>query len=503
MSAPSLRRGWCPGARRPMETGDGLLVRVHPPRGILSAAQARALADAAEACGNGLLDVTARGNLQIRGVSEATHPAVLERLSATGLLEGEAEGPYRLTLVSPLAGIDPAEAFDAAALAAEIEELVGNAASGLPAKFHVAVDGGGALPLEPGADVWIAPAEGGVAIGLAEGDGYAWVAPVPLAEAANRVARAVEGFIRHRGDARRMRNTPPEAAEAIATATARTPSSSFPVGEGGSAKPRRMGRAGRAFGEAEIDGRDGLPPGLPLRGKRRFAPRPIRHAAYGGAPSSPTGKENVSVGPPVPSTRLRGEAEHAFGLDRAAGFIAKGALLLALPFGRATAKQLRAAAGWSVAHGAGELRLSFTRGVLIPHLTPAAADSIIAEARALGFVTDPADPRLALVACPGAPACGRAHSAAPQDALALAEAVRPLADAGARIHVSACPKGCAHPRTADLTLVGRADGRYDVIPGGTAGEAPVAALPLPTIAAILRRTSDPRGLAAAFGDHET
>ena len=59
MNAPSLRRGWCPGARRPMETGDGLLVRVHPPGGALSAAQARALADAAEACGNGLLDVTA------------------------------------------------------------------------------------------------------------------------------------------------------------------------------------------------------------------------------------------------------------------------------------------------------------------------------------------------------------------------------------------------------------------------------------------------------------
>ena len=118
MSALSMRRGWCPGARRPMETGDGLLVRVHPPGGVLSAAQACSLADAAEVCGNGLLDVTARGNLQIRGVSETTHPAVLERLSAIGLLEDEAaEGPYRLTLTSPLAGIDPGARFDTAALA--------------------------------------------------------------------------------------------------------------------------------------------------------------------------------------------------------------------------------------------------------------------------------------------------------------------------------------------------------------------------------------------------
>ena len=36
------RRGWCPGVRRPMETGDGLLVRLHPFAGRLTADQARA-----------------------------------------------------------------------------------------------------------------------------------------------------------------------------------------------------------------------------------------------------------------------------------------------------------------------------------------------------------------------------------------------------------------------------------------------------------------------------
>lgn len=27
----ALRRGWCPSTLRPMETGDGWLVRLHPP----------------------------------------------------------------------------------------------------------------------------------------------------------------------------------------------------------------------------------------------------------------------------------------------------------------------------------------------------------------------------------------------------------------------------------------------------------------------------------------
>ena len=478
MSAVSLRRGWCPGARRPMETGDGLLVRVHPLGGVLSAAQAQALAEAAEACGNGLLDVTARGNLQIRGVSEATHPAVLERLSGIGLLEEDKDGPYRLTLVSPLAGIDPAEAFDAAALAAEIAARVGDAAAALPAKFYISVDGGGALPLEPGADVWVAPAEGGVAIGLAAGDGYVWQGPVPLETAAEAVAIALAAFLQARGDARRMRDLPPAAAEAIAAAMTRATVSSFPVGEGGSAEPRRMGRAGRAFGEAETDGAS---PDTAVSASRNaaLARRAPSVTPLRGAPPSPTGKEK-----------------------RVAGFICDGALLLALPFGRMTAAQLRAAANWAEAHAAGELRLSFTRGILIPNVSPAVAETIAREAEAAGFVTDPDDPRLALVACPGAPACGRGHTPAPQDALALAEAVQPLAATGARLHVSACPKGCAHPRAADLTLVGRPDGRYDVIPGGAAGDRPAAALPLPAIAAILRRTHDLRGLPAAFGDHE-
>ena len=35
-----MRKGWCPGALRPMRSGDGLIVRLRPSCGELSAAQA-------------------------------------------------------------------------------------------------------------------------------------------------------------------------------------------------------------------------------------------------------------------------------------------------------------------------------------------------------------------------------------------------------------------------------------------------------------------------------
>lgn len=80
-------KGWCPSAHRPMMSGDGLLVRIHPRKARLTAQETHALCDAALAYGNGMIDVTSRANLQIRGVSEAGYPALLERLIEVGLVD--------------------------------------------------------------------------------------------------------------------------------------------------------------------------------------------------------------------------------------------------------------------------------------------------------------------------------------------------------------------------------------------------------------------------------
>ncbi|WP_299846329.1 cobalamin biosynthesis protein CobG [uncultured Roseovarius sp.] len=86
MSAP-LVKGWCPGAYRPMMSGDGLVVRVRPWLGHLDATQVLGLCDAAERFGNGTIDLTSRANLQVRGVSEADHPALIETFQKLNLLD--------------------------------------------------------------------------------------------------------------------------------------------------------------------------------------------------------------------------------------------------------------------------------------------------------------------------------------------------------------------------------------------------------------------------------
>ncbi|MDE1996788.1 MAG: precorrin-3B synthase, partial [Rhizobiaceae bacterium] len=66
----ALARGACPSLSDPMPTGDGLLVRLHPASAGLSIPQFRALAEAAQRRGNGLIEITARGNLQLRGMTD-------------------------------------------------------------------------------------------------------------------------------------------------------------------------------------------------------------------------------------------------------------------------------------------------------------------------------------------------------------------------------------------------------------------------------------------------
>ena len=51
-------KGWCPGALRPMESGDGLLVRIKPWGGAFTVAQTAGLAELATRLGNGQIDLT-------------------------------------------------------------------------------------------------------------------------------------------------------------------------------------------------------------------------------------------------------------------------------------------------------------------------------------------------------------------------------------------------------------------------------------------------------------
>lgn len=143
IGAGSLRKGWCPGALRPMQAKDGLLVRLKPSCGVLPAAHAQELADFSQQYGNGLLELTSRGNLQIRGVRHDTLAALQTRLGELGFLDSSPEAEaIRNILISPMHG--QSERADIASLAKELEsELRDNhALHTLPPKFSFLIDDG-------------------------------------------------------------------------------------------------------------------------------------------------------------------------------------------------------------------------------------------------------------------------------------------------------------------------------------------------------------------------
>jgi precorrin-3B synthase len=110
-------KGWCPSALRPMASGDGLVVRLRPRGGRLSSAQASRIANLSNRYGNGLIDLTGRANLQIRGVVAEGHEALIEALARLGLIDADAETESRRNiLVAPFWS----EGDDTPLLAAEL-----------------------------------------------------------------------------------------------------------------------------------------------------------------------------------------------------------------------------------------------------------------------------------------------------------------------------------------------------------------------------------------------
>jgi precorrin-3B synthase len=132
-------KGWCPGAWQPMRSGDGLVVRIRPRGGRIDARQAMGLAGLAERYGNGLIDLTNRANLQIRGISEDDHSPLIDGLAELGLLDANPDiEARRNVLVTPFWIADD----DAASIAQELEHRLAISSIGLPAKFGFAVDCG-------------------------------------------------------------------------------------------------------------------------------------------------------------------------------------------------------------------------------------------------------------------------------------------------------------------------------------------------------------------------
>lgn len=95
-------RDGCPGALRVHQAADGALARIRLPGGTITAGQLEALAGAAAEFGGGTLELTGRGNLQVRAITDVD--AVAEVVAAAGLLPSPRHELVRNIVASPLSG---------------------------------------------------------------------------------------------------------------------------------------------------------------------------------------------------------------------------------------------------------------------------------------------------------------------------------------------------------------------------------------------------------------
>ncbi len=162
----------CPGLFRIVPARDGGICRLRLAFGHLAVPAARAIAGIARRHTNGVIDITNRANLQLRGVAPASEAALIGELVAAGLgpSRPEADGSRNM-FVSPTAGIDPAQAFDALPVAAAIDAFLQSdgIAERLNPKFGVSLDAGESLAaIDHPNDIWLAAmGDGNVALGIA------------------------------------------------------------------------------------------------------------------------------------------------------------------------------------------------------------------------------------------------------------------------------------------------------------------------------------------------
>jgi precorrin-3B synthase len=398
----ALRRGACPSIATPMQTGDGLLVRLRPVAAALTALDLHALADLAREHGNGLIEITARGNFQLRGLSADTVPRLAAGLSAAGIVPQTGVAIE----VQPLAGIDPCEIADAAPVAEGLRRAISDAGLRLAPKLAIVVDGGGQLSLaDMVADIRLDA--------VAQAEGFAW----RLSVGGDRTTAKAVALLS------------PEAVIDGTMAVVEALAAIGPAARGRDLDPEALG-AGQ------------VPLALPLA-----------------------------------------SSQHPLGLRHIGGETVLG---LAPAYGQMHADHLAALLDGLSACGAVEFRLAPHRTLLVRGLSEATLAAARAHAGREGFWSSADAPGRAISICAGAAGCasGTFDTHAAADALVAHADV--LLDGSIDVHISGCPKGCAHPASAAVTLCGTAAG-IGLVAHGRAGDTPAATVSPDTLEPAIQR----------------
>jgi precorrin-3B synthase len=348
----------CPGALRLVEAADGYLARVRLPGGFVTGNQLRVLADLAVELGDGRVELTSRGNVQLRALAAGAADPLTAALTQTGLLPSLDHDRVRNVLASPLAGLDGrGSGRDLTALVAALDAglCARPRLAELSGRFLFAVDDGRSDVAGLGADVLaVVQADGAVVNGLA------------VTGADDACAAVVEEMLAF--------------AEAFLDERAAAGSTAWRIGD-------LPGGAGRV--RDAVARRFGLAPGPEL-------PAPVAAARPVGLVRCP-----VEIGGGM---KPRSVPPDDF-----------DSLVLLAPLGRLTAAQVT----WLAARAAGRpARITPWRSVVLPGQPD--ADLALREAADLGFGVDESSPWLRVTACAGRPGCASALADVQADAATFA-----------------------------------------------------------------------------------
>lgn len=162
-------RDACPGALQTHQAADGQLARIRLPGGTVTPAQLEALAEAATRFAAGTLELTARANVQLRGITDAA--AVADAVASAGLLPSARHELVRNIVASPLSGRAGGR-YDVRPWVVQLDEAIqaDEALAGLPGRFLFSLDDGSGDVSALAADVGAQVSGDGVALLLAGDD---------------------------------------------------------------------------------------------------------------------------------------------------------------------------------------------------------------------------------------------------------------------------------------------------------------------------------------------
>ena len=418
------------------------MLRVRIPGGRATSAQIETLANLAETCGNGVLDLTTRQQFQLRHLNIEDIPHVFGLMEEVGLCSVQTGmDNVRNIMTCPVTGLTSNEMLDATGLVHDLTtEIVGNRAfSNLPRKFNIALTGclENCLHLET-QDLALVPATSDT--NGAEKKGFNVLAGGKLGSGGYRIATPLDIFVE--------RDKVVELVSAILSVY-------------------------RDFGFRESRNTARLAFLLDEWGEERFR----------AAVENRLGEHVVRAGRDL---RKRGVNDH-MGIYRQ-----KSPNLnyvgLKVPVGRITSEKLFKMAQLAGTYGTGELRLTPHQAFIIPNVSDKKLGDLTEEPIINEFSYNPSPIQRGLVSCVGNDYCNLAVIETKSRAVETAKIVEEKLGTELKpitMHWSGCPAGCGNHLVADVGLIGKKTKikgnvieAVDVFVGGRSGPNPSPAIKL-------------------------